>query len=101
MALAGRIQHPGMGDVESIAVHQFTALISLYFQGKPEVTLQKVIDAFNLDTQEQNQVAILKATYDVLSANQQFIWLLNLEWAGVAYEKGTITTAEYKSIMGL
>jgi len=99
MSLQLRIQNPAADQETAIPIHVFTAAFSLWVRGS--IDAARLQAAFNLDAGEVIQVQSLKTVYDAATAAGKVDFLLKLESAGVMFEQGIISAAEYASIMGL
>jgi hypothetical protein len=97
--LQDRIQNPNAVSETAIPIHVFTAAFSLWVRG--HIAGSVLVSAFNLDATETTQANSLKAAYDAGTAIEKMSFLHNFETAGIMFEQGLISQAEYVTIMGL
>ena len=71
----------------------------LWAAGK--ITRTQIIDAFNIIAADEAQLDALKTHYATLSANEKSAYHGLIEAAGILFESGFLTKAQFKTIIGL
>lgn len=104
MGLAERIIHSDtpkpFPSGESIAIHEFTAAMQLYWLG--EATENQIKNLFNLDPGQASGLNQLITVFNSQSNDSQKAkWLAKLDACGIYYQNGNLSASQYKSIMGL
>ncbi len=97
MALINRLAHDE--GYASIANHAFSAAV--WFWARGEVTRSNVINAFNLDSEDEVQLDQLSTYYQNLPVEEKRMFHSNLEAAGILLEQELIDKSKYKSLLGL
>ena len=99
MALLDKLGPNVEGDMsESIASHEWSAALALYAFGI--VDRAKIITEFELEVSDESQLDVLLASIDALDADGKAKYHGRAEALGIFLEKGSLTKAQYKSLMG-
>ncbi len=89
---------PDGSMANSISTHEWSAALALY--ALDIANREKIIAEFNLEPSDEPQLDALLATIDALNTDAKAKYHGKIEALGIFLEKGSLTKAQYKTLLG-